>query len=93
MARPDEAVPLKTGDILDRKYRVERVLGAGGMGIVVSARHIELGTRVALKLMQPKLATDPESVLRFQREARAAVRMKGEHVARVTDVRHPRRAR
>jgi len=86
MARPDEAVPLKTGDILDRKYRVERVLGAGGMGIVVSARHIELGTRVALKLMQPKLATDPESVLRFQREARAAVRMKGEHVARVTDV-------
>ena len=82
----ENEIPVHQGDVLDGKYRVERVLGRGGMGIVVAARHIELHTRVALKFMLAEALRDPESVARFKREARAAVRLKSEHTARVTDV-------
>jgi len=68
------------------KYRVERVLGKGGMGIVVAARHVQLGELVAIKLLLPEMTMDAEIVQRFSREARAAVRIKSEHVARVSDV-------
>ncbi len=77
---------VQEGDVLDGKYRVERVLGEGGMGVVVSARHLMLDERVALKFLQPEIAQQGEAVARFLREARAAVRIKSEHVARVTDV-------
>jgi serine/threonine-protein kinase len=77
---------LHEGDLIAGKYRVERVLGDGGMGVVVAARHLELGERVALKFLLPEAAQNPEARLRFVREARAAVRIKGEHVARVFDV-------
>jgi eukaryotic-like serine/threonine-protein kinase len=79
-------VPVKPGDVLDGKYRVERVLGVGGMGVVVQARHIDLNTRVALKFMLPEALKDAENVQRFQREARAAVRLRSDHTARVLDV-------
>ena len=72
------------GEVLVGKYRVERVLGQGGAGIVLAAKHLQLGQRVAIKLLL-KNATN-ESVTRFLREARAAVRLKSEHVARVVDV-------
>jgi serine/threonine protein kinase len=78
--------PVKKGDVLAGKYRVEKVLGAGGMGIVVAARHIELNTLVALKFLLPEMLTDGEAVERFSREARAAVRLKSEHAVRVLDV-------
>jgi serine/threonine protein kinase len=78
--------PVAPGDLLAGKYRVERVLGAGGMGVVVEARHIELEQRVALKFLLPHAVTSSEATARFLREARAAVRIQGEHVARVTDV-------
>ena len=68
------------------KYRVERVIGRGGMGVVVEARHIALEQRVALKFLLAEYALNPESSARFLREARAAVRIKSEHVARVSDV-------
>ena len=74
------------GDILAGKYRVERVLGAGGMGVVVAARHVQLDVLVALKFMSDEALSDQELVARFLREARAAARLRGEHVARVTDV-------
>ncbi len=77
---------VKPGDLLGGKYRVERVLGAGGMGIVVAARHVELDTRFALKLMRTSAVRDADSVERFVREARAAVRLKGEHCVHVVDV-------
>jgi eukaryotic-like serine/threonine-protein kinase len=77
--------PVKTGDILGGKYRVEKILGVGGMGVVVAARHVELDTYVALKFLLPE-ALDPESVQRFSREARAMVRLRSPHVARVFDV-------
>jgi serine/threonine-protein kinase len=78
--------PVKPGDVLGQKYRVERVLGVGGMGMVVAAKHIELGQRVALKFMLAEGLKDREQVERFQREARAAVQLKSEHAAKVTDV-------
>jgi serine/threonine protein kinase len=72
--------------VLADKYRVERILGQGGMGVVVEARHIALDERVALKFLLPEYANHPEASARFLREARAAVRIKSEHIARVSDV-------
>ncbi len=74
------------GDILAGKYRVERVLGVGGMGVVVAAHHVQLDQKVALKFLLPEALTVPEAVTRFDREARAAVRIQSEHVARIIDV-------
>jgi Protein kinase domain len=75
----------RPGDLLASKYRVERVLGQGGMGVVVSARHEQLGFRVAVKFMLPMAVQDAGMRDRFLREARAAGRLRGEHVARVMD--------
>ncbi len=77
---------LQPGTILLAKYRVEHLLGQGGMGVVVAARHLKLGELFAIKLMLPAALHNPEAVERFLREARAASKLKGEHVARVTDV-------
>lgn len=77
---------VQSGDVLAGKYRVERVLGKGGMGYVVSAIHLQLEERVAIKLLMPELCVQDEPVARFLREARAAVRIRSEHVARVLDV-------
>jgi serine/threonine-protein kinase len=74
------------GDLIAGKYRVERLLGVGGMGQVLQAGHIHLGQRVAIKVMLPELARNPEAVARFMREGRAAVRLRSEHVGRVLDV-------
>jgi len=74
------------GDLLAGKYRVESILGEGGMGYVVAAIHEQLEQRVAVKLLVPQLAEDPDAVARFLREARASVRIQSEHVARVIDV-------
>jgi serine/threonine-protein kinase len=82
----DPAAGVRQGDILAGKYRVERVLGAGGMGVVVAAHHIQLDEKVALKFLRPEALDNPEAVARFAREARAAVKIKSEHVARVSDV-------
>jgi serine/threonine protein kinase len=80
------AAGVREGDVIAGKYRVEKVLGAGGMGVVVAARHIQLEERVALKFLLPEALGDQEAVARFIREARAAVRIKSEYIARVTDV-------
>ena len=78
--------PTHPGTILAGKYRVERILGQGGMGVVVEARHIALDERVALKFLLPEYAQVPEAAQRFLREAKNAVKIKSEHVARVSDV-------
>src|SRR5688572_26171949 len=77
---------LEPGVVLIGKYRIERVIGQGGMGIVAAAHHIQLEQRVALKLMLPHAMLSQEAVSRFLREARAAARITSEHVARVYDV-------
>ena len=81
-----EGAPVSVGDVLAGKYRVERVLGVGGMGVVVAATHLDLGQRVALKFLLPNALQNAEAAARFLREARAAVKNDSEHVARVIDV-------
>src|SRR6478752_10581922 len=76
----------REGDILAGKFRIERVLGVGGMGMVVSAMHLQLEERIAIKFLLPEAMQNAEAVARFGREARAAVKIKSEHVARVIDV-------
>jgi len=77
---------VREGEVLVGKYRVDRILGRGGMGLVVAALHLQLEQAVALKLLLPGAAAVPEAVGRFLREARAAARIQSEHVVRVTDV-------
>jgi eukaryotic-like serine/threonine-protein kinase len=84
--RFDSAAGVREGDILAGKYRVERVLGMGGMGVVVAAHHLQLDEKVALKFLLPDALDNTEAVARFAREARAAVKIKSEHVARIIDV-------
>ena len=67
------------------KYRVVRLLGEGGIGVVLEAEHVALGQTVAIKFLRPEVS-DPEMAARFLREARASVRLSGEHVAKVSDV-------
>src|ERR1044071_4311753 len=74
------------GDVLVGKYRVDKILGVGGMGMVVAATHLELDQRVALKFMLPSTHETPETPARFLREARAAGRLNSDHVCRVIDV-------
>ncbi|APR85148.1 Serine/threonine-protein kinase pkn3 [Minicystis rosea] len=78
--------PVKRGDVLAGKYRVESVLGVGGMGVVIAVTHLELLETRAIKLMLPEAMESAESVERFLREGRAASRLQSEHVARVHDV-------
>ncbi|MCU0686935.1 MAG: serine/threonine protein kinase [Polyangiaceae bacterium] len=69
--------------VLGGKYRIDEVLGTGGMGVVMGAEHITLGRKVAFKFLAPSNASD---AARFVREARAAALIDSEHVARVNDV-------
>lgn len=85
MVIPASASPVKVGDVLASKYRVDRVLGMGGMGVVVAATHLELEQRVALKFLLADTSEDPKLVERFLREARASVRLTSPHVARTLD--------
>ncbi len=78
--------PFQIGDVVAGKYEITRVLGQGGMGVVMAARHRELGELVALKFLRATSSDRPESSVRFAREARTASRIKNEHVARVYDV-------
>jgi serine/threonine protein kinase len=80
-----EGIPA-SGTVLRSKYELGAVLGVGGMGVVVSAHHIHLGQRVAIKFMRSIAADDRAAVARFLREARASVSLSSEHVAKVIDV-------
>ena len=89
LPEPDEhtlpVAGIRPGDVIAGKFRVERILGEGGMGYVVSARHLQLGQMVALKFMRDEICT-PDFKSRFLREARNTVRLKSKHVSRVLDV-------
>jgi serine/threonine-protein kinase len=79
-------LPIREGDLLAGKYRIQKVLGRGGMGVVVAAVHAQLGQQVAVKFLLPEACAFPEAIGRFLREARASVRIQSDHVARVLDV-------
>jgi serine/threonine protein kinase len=73
-------------EVLAEKYRIERVLGQGGMGVVMAAMHLNLDERVAIKFLLPEFVSDPVLVARFLREGRAAIKIRSEHVVKVLDV-------
>lgn len=80
------ASPVQPGDVIAGKFKVEQVLGSGGVGVVVAARHLQLDERVALKFLLPEAVRSEVDIARFCREAQATVRLRSEHVARVIDV-------
>jgi eukaryotic-like serine/threonine-protein kinase len=81
------SVPTITpGEIIAGKFKVERLLGKGGMGYVVQATNVKLGQPVALKFLLPHALESQSIVARFEREARAAAQIQCDHVARVLDV-------
>ncbi len=82
----DVASIIEPGATIAGKYRVERKLGAGGMGVVVAARHVQLNQLVAIKFLHPEADPGGTVASRFLREARAAAALRSEHVARVYDV-------
>jgi serine/threonine protein kinase len=77
---------VEPGTILVEKYRIERVLARGGMGVVARAHHLILDVPVAIKFLLPEALELEETVQRFLREAQAAARLKSEHVSRIIDV-------
>jgi serine/threonine-protein kinase len=76
----------RVGDVVAGKYRIESVIGEGGMGAVFAASHLLTGKRVALKWMLPELAADADAVQRFMREAQAAGRIDHPNVVDIYDV-------
>jgi serine/threonine-protein kinase len=74
------------GSVVAGKYKIERLLGEGGMGVVMAARHVQLGKLVAIKVMRANLLVDPSAAQRFVREARAASRLRSEHIVGVIDL-------
>jgi serine/threonine-protein kinase len=78
--------PLGVGDVVAGKYAVERVLGRGGMGQIVAAKHMELGTMVAVKIVLPEALGSEATVGRFKREALAMASLRSEHAVRIIDV-------
>ena len=80
------SIPAQPGETIAGKYQIERVLGMGGVGMVVAARHLALGQVFAIKFLLPNSAHDENDVRRFMREAQTAVQLKNEHVAQVIDI-------
>src|SRR5271167_4944838 len=76
---------LYPGAVVAGRYRLERKIGAGGMGEVWAGEHVNIGVRVALKTLLPAAALDRRLVARFRREAQLLGRMRSDRVARVVD--------
>jgi serine/threonine-protein kinase len=82
----DAKAPVSEGDVVAGKYRIERQIGSGGMGVVMAARHLQLGEPVALKFVTAARGSDKEAMSRMMREARATFRLRSQHTVRVLDV-------
>jgi serine/threonine-protein kinase len=78
--------PVSIGEVIGQRYRVDEIVGEGGMGVVVKATHVVLQQLVALKFVRRELMANEDAVARFVREARSLARVKSEHVVRVHDV-------
>jgi len=79
-------LPVAVGQVVAQKYRVDRFIGQGGMGVVVAGFHLELDHPVAIKFLVAETGLETEGAERFRREARAAAKIHSEHVVRVFDV-------
>ncbi|WP_437491338.1 protein kinase [Sorangium sp. So ce1014] len=84
--KADNVYTIAPGTVIARKYRVERTIGRGGMGLVVEALHLDLDTRVAIKFLLPEFMSYTEAAERFMREARTVAKLQTPHVVRVLDV-------
>ncbi|WP_437746470.1 protein kinase [Sorangium sp. So ce1504] len=84
--KADNVYTIAPGTVIARKYRVERTIGRGGMGLVVEALHLDLDTRVAIKFLLPEFMSYTEASERFMREARTVAKLQTHHVVRVLDV-------
>jgi eukaryotic-like serine/threonine-protein kinase len=73
------------GIVLEGRYRLDALLGEGGMGAVFRAHHLAMDRRVAVKLLKPHLTTDEAALNRFAREARATMRVDSNHAVKVLD--------
>jgi serine/threonine-protein kinase len=73
------------GQVLDERYRIEAVLGRGGMGVVYKATHIHIDTEYAVKVLNPELVSNQSAIERFRIEARAAGRIRHPNAIQVTD--------
>jgi serine/threonine protein kinase len=82
---PPDEVERWLGATVGGKYRVERLLGRGGMGAVFAAENTLIGKRVALKFLSAEAARDRDAARRFQREAQAASLVESEHIVQVFD--------
>jgi serine/threonine-protein kinase len=78
--------PVREGELVANKYVAGRVLGVGGMGVVMQATDKLLGRKVAIKFLLPSLANSDRAVQRFIREARAAARITSEHVVKLLEI-------
>jgi serine/threonine protein kinase len=85
LAQPDSRRTDFIGQVLDGRYQVEELIGEGGMGRVYLAEHVEIGRRVAIKILHPVYGRMPDLVERFRREARAASKIGHPHIVDVTD--------
>lgn len=74
------------GELIGGKFRITESLGQGGMGVVLGGEHVDLRQAVAIKVMRPALAKEPDALARFLREARAAASIKSRHAVRIHDV-------
>jgi len=81
-----QELKLEAGQVIGKKYRLDKLIGSGGMGFVALATHLQLDQPVALKFLRKEAAARPDLVKRFAQEARAAAKIRGDHVARVSDV-------
>jgi serine/threonine-protein kinase len=86
MSTSDEEHLPKPGEMVAGKYRVEKIIGKGGMGAVLAAHHELLGQNIAIKFLLGEIAQNPEAVQRFNNEARNAFKIQSEHVCRIMDV-------
>lgn len=74
------------GDLIGGRYRLDQIVGAGGMGVVIEAWHVELDQKVAVKVLRVDRRGKSSTRERFKREARACFRMTSEHVVRIIDL-------
>src|SRR3954454_9388314 len=86
MGNPSRDAVVKTGDVVEGRYRIIKTLGEGGMGTVFLAEHALIKRRVAIKLLHPELASNAEVIERFMNEARAAGTLGHPNIVESTDM-------